>query len=163
MSIHIEEIPVDRIDEFWNIHYRYIVDDGIIADEEDKEYFRSEEYRGVLRAHMLRECDRHHMVYFMENGTPIGAAQYTTYYSEGGKCFVLDFWVFPAHRGSGMGHRCFYALERYTRADGAAWYEINCEKENAQRFWRSLGFEDSGEDEYGMKLMVKRMDHSKTE
>ena len=29
--ISIEEIPVERIDEFWDIHIQYLVDDGIIA------------------------------------------------------------------------------------------------------------------------------------
>lgn len=37
--IQIEEIPVERIDEFWKIHFSYLVDDGIITDDEDKAYF----------------------------------------------------------------------------------------------------------------------------
>ena len=36
-TIRIEEIPVERIEEFWQLHYRYLVDDGIVEDEEDKE------------------------------------------------------------------------------------------------------------------------------
>ncbi len=74
---------------------------------------------------MLRERDQHHMVYFLRGGERIGAAQYNTYQSEDGKCFILDFWVFPPYRGNGTGHACFAALEAYTRADGAAYYEIN--------------------------------------
>lgn len=31
--IIIEEIPVERINEFWEIHINYLVDDGIISDE----------------------------------------------------------------------------------------------------------------------------------
>ena len=38
-EITVEEIPVDRAEEFWEIHFKYLVDDGIISDEEDKEYF----------------------------------------------------------------------------------------------------------------------------
>lgn len=154
--ITIEEIPVERIEEFWNIHYEYLINDAIISDEEDKEYFKSEEYRGVIKSHMLREVDTHHMIYFLEDGERIGAAQYNTYQSEDGKCFILDFWVLPEFRGNGTGHRCFTALETYTKKDGARYYEINCERENAQRFWRDNGFEDNGVDEYGMVLMVKR-------
>lgn len=82
--ITIEEIPVERIDEFWKIHYRYLIDDEIIIDEEDKEYFQSTEYRDIIRAHMLREQDRHHMIYFVRDGFRIGAAQYNTYQSEDG-------------------------------------------------------------------------------
>ena len=154
--IAIEEISVEQITVFWDLHFRYLVDDGIITDDEDKEYFQSKEYRGVIKSHMLRETDKHHMVYFVRAGERIGAAQYNTYQSEDGKCFVLDFWVFPPCRGNGTGHRCFEALEAYTKADGAVYYEINCEKENAQRFWKSLGFEDNGVDEYDMALMIKR-------
>lgn len=153
--IHIEEIPLSRIGEFWAIHVPYLINDGIIEDEEDLEYFRSGEYRDVIAAHMARQQDKHHIVYFVEDGTRVGAAQYCTYNSEDGKCFILDFWVFPEFRGGGMGHRCFAALEGYTKADGAKYYEINVEKENAARFWASLGFRDNGADEWGMKLMVK--------
>ena len=41
MKIQIEEIPVECIEEFWEIHLRYLIDDGIITDEEDIEYFQS--------------------------------------------------------------------------------------------------------------------------
>ena len=154
--IQIEEIPLSRIGEFWAIHFPYLVEDGIIEDEEDREYFGGPDYRDVIAAHMARDEDKHHMVYFVEAGTRVGAAQYCTYQSEDGKCFVLDFWVFPEFRGGGMGHRCFEALEGYTKADGAEYFEINAEKENAVRFWASLGFRDNGEDEWGMKLMIKQ-------
>ena len=113
--IRIEEIPVERIDEFWNIHIGYLVDDGIISDEEDIEYFSGDEYREIIKSHMIREKDGHHMVYFMYDNIKIGAAQYNTYQSEDGKCFILDFWVFPEYRGNGTGHKCFEALENYTR------------------------------------------------
>ena len=154
--IRIQEIPVEKIDAFWEVHLRYLVDDELIEDEEDIEYFAGSEYRDVIRAHMLRDRDRHHMVWFVRGDVRIGAAQYCTYQSEDGKCFLMDFWVFPEFRGGGTGHRCFEALEAYTKADGALYYEINCEKENAHRFWQSLGFADSGVDEYGMPLMERR-------
>lgn len=156
MEIEIEEIPVERIGEFWAIHLPYLIGDGII-DEEDRAYFQSEEYRGVIKAHMLRPADRHHMVYFVRNGVRIGAAQYNTYQSEDGKCFLLDYWVFREYRGNGTGHRCFEALREYTKADGAVYYELNCERENAMRFWGSLGFVPSGVDEYGMALMTTKL------
>lgn len=152
-KIMIEEIPVDSIEEFWTAHFHYLVADGIISDDEDLEYFQSAEYRDVIKAHMLRSTDRHHMLWFVCDGSRIGAAQYNTYHSEGGKCFVLDFWVFPEYRGAGTGHQCFDALKTCTQADGARYYELNCAKDNAHRFWQSLGFMDCGVDEYGMPLM----------
>ena len=155
-EVQIEEIPVERIEQFWELHLRYLLDDGIVDDPEDEEYFQSEAYRGVIRAHMLRPVDRHHMVYFVRDGVRIGAAQYCTYQSEDGKCFILDYWVFPGYRGNGTGHRCFEALEQYTKADGALYYELNCTRENAHRFWQSVGFIDHGSDEDEMPLMIRR-------
>lgn len=155
-TIQMEEIPVERTDEFWKIHIRYLLDDGILTDKEDIRYFQSAEYRDILKAHMLRPVDKHHMVYFVRDGVRIGAAQYNTYQSEDGKCFILDYWVFPEFRGNGTGHQCFEALQRYTKADGARYYELNCTRENSHRFWLSLGFADYGVDEYGMALMIRR-------
>lgn len=154
--IHIQEIPIEKVHEFWNIHMQYLVEDDIISDEEDIEYFSGNEYRDVILAHMKREENKHHMVHFVREGTAIGAAQYTTYQSEDGKCFILDFWVFPAYRGDGAGHACFDALEKYTKADGAIYYELNSEKENAIRFWKTLRFIENGTDEWGMKLFVRK-------
>ncbi|MBQ9910896.1 MAG: GNAT family N-acetyltransferase [Lachnospiraceae bacterium] len=154
--ITIEEIPVEKIGEFWDIHLRYLVDDGIISDEEDIAYFRGEEYRSILKEHMLREKDKHHLIYFRRNEERIGACSYCTYESEDGKCFILDFWVFPEFRGGGTGRDCFEALEKHTGKNGAKYYELNSEKEDSVRFWRSLGFSENGEDEYGMPLFIRR-------
>ena len=154
--IIIEEIPVERINEFWEIHINYLVDDGIISDEEDIAYFTGKEYRGILEDHMIRSTDKQHMVYFCRDGERIGAASYCTYQSEDGKCFILDYWVFPQFRGNGTGHRCFEALEKYTKVDGAKYYELNSMKEDSIRFWKSIGFVENGKDEYDMLLLVKR-------
>ena len=154
-SITIEEIPVEQIDSFWTIHMEYLVSDGIVTEAEDIAYFQGDEYRGILKAHMLRATDRHHLIYFCRDGERIGAASYCIY-QEDGKCFLMDFWVFPAFRGNGTGHQCFEALERYTKKDGAACFELNSEKPDSVRFWKSLGFVENGEDEYGMPLLIKR-------
>ena len=154
--ITIQEIPVENANEFWDAHIKYLLEDEIISDEEDIEYFSGDEYRTVIIDHMERPTDKHHMVYFVRGGKRIGAAQYNTYQSEDGKCFMLDFWVFPEYRGNGTGHACFEALENYTRADGAVYYELNSEKENSIRFWKSLGFVEAGVDEWDMKVFVRK-------
>lgn len=154
--IALQEIPIENIDDFWKIHMKYLVEDRIVTDPKDMDYFESNEYRDIIKDHMLRAQDRHHMVYFVEDGKKLGAAQYNTYQSEDGKCFILDFWVFPEFRGNGTGHRCFNILEEYTKSDGAVYYVINCEREDAFRFWQDNGFVRNGEDEYGMTLMIKR-------
>ena len=155
-TISIEEIPVSNIDEFWDIHYRYLVDDGIITDDEDREYFAGDEYRGIIRKHMEREVDRHQMIYFVMGDQRIGAAQFNTYQSEDGKCFILDYWIFEECRNRGLGHQCFEVLMNYTKVDGATYYEINSEKEDSVRFWKSLGFVENGKDEYDVPLFIKR-------
>ncbi|MDD6841652.1 MAG: GNAT family N-acetyltransferase [Spirochaetales bacterium] len=152
----IEEIPLERTNEFFSLQMKYLIDDKIITDKEDIEYFESEEYRGIIRAHMAREIDKHHMVYILRNGKRIGAAQFNTYQSKDGECFVLDFWVFPPYRGNGTGHNAFYILEEYTKKDGALYYRINAEKEDSIKFWKSLGFIEDGFDEYDMPLFIKR-------
>lgn len=154
--INIEDIPAAQIGAFWDLHIRYLVEDGIISDEEDVAYFEGAEYRGILEAHMVRDTDRQHMVWFCRDGERIGAASYCTYQSEDGKCFILDYWVFPPFRGNGTGHRCFEALEQYTKQGGARYYELNSTKENSIRFWKSLGFVENGRDEYDMPLMIRR-------
>lgn len=154
--ITIEEIPVENINDFWEIHLRYLVDDGIIDAPEDIEYFSGEEYRGIIKNHMVRDNDKHHMIYFVNANTRIGAAQYNIYQSKDGKCFILDFWVFPEYRGNGTGHDCFSALEKFTKSDGAIYYEINSTKDDSIRFWKSLGFVENGKDEYDMPLFIKK-------
>ncbi len=154
--IYMEEITPDRIHEFWEQHIHYLVDDGIISDQEDIEYFSGQEYRGILEEHMRREHDKQHMAYFIRDGKRIGAVSYCIYQSEDGKCFILDYWVFPEYRGNGCGHRCFEALEAYTHADGATYYELNSTKEDSVRFWKSLGFVENGKDEYDMPLYIRR-------
>lgn len=154
--IFIQEIPVSKINEYWDIQFQYLVNDGFITTEEEKKYFQSAEYRDVLQSYMLRTPDTLHMVYFVRDGVKIGASQYCTYKSEDGKCFILDFWVFPEYRGNGTGHKCFQTLMEYTKNDGAIYYALNYAKEDSHRFWASLGFSDNGIDEYGSPLMIKR-------
>lgn len=154
--IRIEEIPVERINEYWDIQFRYLVDDGMINTDEEKDYFQSPEYRDVLKGHMLRTPDTLHMVYFVRDGVRIGASQYCTFKSEDGKYFILDFWVFPFYRGNGTGHECAQRFFEYTKNDGALYYALNYAKENSRRFWESLGFIDNGTDEYGSPLMIKK-------
>ena len=51
--ITIEEIPAERINEFWTIHIKYLVED-LSIDEEDQAYFSGEAYRGHIHKLMLR-------------------------------------------------------------------------------------------------------------
>ncbi len=155
--IGIEEIQKKDIDAFWALHWEYLNRDVFDADdtEEDRAYFLSEAYRGTIAWFMDRIHDKIHLAYFVRDGVRIGCAQYVTYKSEDGKCFILDFWVFPEYRGNGTGHRCFEAFSQYAKEDGAVYFAINIAGERAHNFWKSLGFEDDGIDEHGAPLMKK--------
>jgi RimJ/RimL family protein N-acetyltransferase len=153
--IEIIEIPVENIEEFWEIQFKYLVEDNII-EPDDYDYFSGNEYRTTIKNHMIKEIDKLHMVYFVKNDIKIGACQFKTYQSEDGKCFILDFWLFDNYRNKGLGHECFKALEKYTKSDGAKYYEINYSNDNNHRFWLRIGFIDNGIDEYNVPLMIKR-------
>ncbi len=153
--IRIKEVSLDKIEDFWKEHLKYLVDDEIVTDIDELDYFSGAEYRGTLERHMERKIDKHHLVYFIRNLRKIGAASFCTYQSEDGKCFILDFWVYPEFRGYKTGTRCFKALERYTKADGARYYELNVSNENSKKFWQSVGFESHGKDEYDMELLIR--------
>ncbi len=102
---------------------------------------------------MEREQNQAHMIYFLEGDVRIGCAQYVTYKSEDGKCFLMDFWVFPAYRGNGTGHNCYRCLRDYVKKEEAAYFEINVTNEKNHHFWESNGFEDAGKDEREVPLM----------
>ena len=105
--IKIQEIPVEHINDFWEIHIRYLIDDKIIVDKEDIDYFSGNEYRNTLKTLMNREPDKLHMIYFIRDRLKIGASSYCIYKSENGKCFILDYWIFPKFRDNQTGHQCF--------------------------------------------------------
>lgn len=158
--ISIKEVSKDKMQGYWELHFEYLASDilphdtlGTKLDEEDMEYFKSKDYRGVLESYMDREPDKAHFIYFYKDGLHIGCTQYVIYKSEDGKCFVMDFWVLPEYRGSGVGHACYSALENYVKADGGAYIEINISSEENHKFWTTLGFSDDGFDEGGNPLM----------
>lgn len=154
--IQLREIQLDEIQDFWDKQIYYLVDDKIVTEEEDIQYFKSRDYRDIIEDHMRRKVDTHHVLYFVEDEKEIGATQYCTYQSEDGKCFILDFWIYPEYRGHGKGRQCFRLLEEHTKEDGAKYYELNAEGERRISFWKSLGFEEHGRDEYDMPLWIKK-------
>lgn len=56
------------------------MDDGIITDSKDIEYFKSDEYRNVIKEHMIREEDKHHLIYFLNDGIGIRVNTYRPSY-----------------------------------------------------------------------------------
>ncbi len=154
--IEIREITIQNINEFWDLHIQYLTETGMIYDQDELSFFSGRTYRSLLEEHMVRKEDKQHMAYFYRNNERIGAVSYCTYQSEDGKCFILDYWIFPEFRGNGVGHQCFEALTKHTKSDGALYYELNSIKEDSIRFWKSLGFVENGKDKYGILLLIKK-------
>lgn len=154
--IDIREISVNETNVFWDKHIKYLVEDEIVTDKEEIEYFLSSEYRDFLENRMIVDKDRHYIAYFFENDIEIGAVQFTICTNEDGKyfgeCFILDFWIYPEFRNKSKGLECFKKLEKYTKSLGANHYVLNSMKDNSIRFWEKLGFVENGIDEWGMKL-----------
>ena len=85
--IDIREISVNETNVFWDKHIKYLVEDEIVTDKEDIEYFLSSEYRDFLENRMIVDKDRHYIAYFFENDIEIGSVQFTIYTNEDGKYF----------------------------------------------------------------------------
>jgi len=75
--------------------------------------------------------------------------------AEDGKCFIMEFCVYPKFRGNGTGKECARVLLDWARENGAFYAELNYGN-NDQRFhfWESVGFQKNGIDEWGEPLMI---------
>lgn len=77
------------------------------------------------------------------------------YTSEDGKCFIMEYCVYPEYRGKGMGRECADVLLDWARANGALYAELNYGGNDRRlRFWKSVGFIENGVDEWGEPLML---------
>ena len=129
-------------------------DDGSNPDrEEELDYFLGEEYREAIEGLRRREKNPLYCLAFVRGGTEAGYAMPALYPGEDGKCFIMEFWVLPEHRGGGTGRTCARALLDWARGRGAAYFELNAEGEPRQ-FWASLGFVPNGTDEWGKPCML---------
>ena len=64
-------------------------------DREELAYFLGKEYRGQIEALRKRERDPLHFLFLRRDGEEIGFAMPVIYGSEDGKCFLLEFCVYP--------------------------------------------------------------------
>lgn len=129
-------------------------DDGSNPErEEELAYFLGEEYRAAIEKLHARQTDPLYYLAFVRGGTEVGYAMPALYPGEDGKCFIMEFWVLPEHRGGGTGRACARAMLGWARQRGAAYFELNAEGE-PRRFWASLGFAPNGVDEWGKPCML---------
>ena len=119
-QITIREAVADAdIARFWEQLYRYYARDIFIeAGSGEREHFIGPEYYGHMMKIRSRPQDRAYFLFFVRDGQEIGFAMPVIYGSEDGKCFLLEFCVYPAFRGNGTGHACTEALLAWARARG---------------------------------------------
>lgn len=121
--------------------------------DEDLAYFLGDEYRTTLRSLHERKEDRLYYLFFTQNEQDIGFAMPVIYESEDGKCFILEFCVYPRFRGNGTGTACAAALFDWAVARGAQYFALNSATDRRTRFWKRCGFSESSVDESGETLM----------
>lgn len=157
-QITIREAATEQdIAVFWQqLRIYFIRDIFPNPEDEDREYFLSDtEYRAHMQKIHDRPQDRCHYLFFHRNGQDIGFAMPVIFNTEDGKCFIMEYCVYPEFRGSGTGKACAAVLIDWARENGALYAELNYgSNERRFRFWESLGFVENGVDEWGEPLMI---------
>ena len=157
-QITIREAATEQdIAVFWQqLRIYFIRDIFPNPEDEDREYFLSDtEYRADMQKIHDRPQDRCHYLFFHRNGQDIGFAMPVIFNTEDGKCFIMEYCVYPEFRGSGTGKACAAVLIDWARENGALYAELNYgSNERRFRFWESLGFVENGVDEWGEPLMI---------
>lgn len=151
-----EAVTKTDVAAFWEQLYNYFKGDIFpIPEDEDRTYFLGDEYRAHMQKIHSRPQDRCYYLFFCRGGQDIGFALPVIYNTEDGKCFIMEFCVFPEFRGDGTGKECARALLDWAKENGALYAELNYGS-NAGRlhFWKSVGFIENGVDEWGQPLML---------
>ena len=142
-EIHVREAVTEtETAAFWTQLYAYFLRDILPEPTEaDSAYFLGAEYRKQIQTLHDRPQDALRYLFFCRDGQDIGFSMVSIYTTEDGKCFVLEFCVFPEFRGSGTGKACARALLDWARSNGALYAELNYGSDPRRlRFWQSLGW-----------------------
>lgn len=142
------------IARFWQQLYAYFQRD-LFPDpaDENRTYFLGAEYRAAIQTLHERKENPVQYLFFQQENREIGFAMPVIYTAEDGKCFIMEFCVYPEYRGNGTGKVCAKALLHWAKENGARYGELYCDDARRERFWQSVGFVKSGEAEDGQVLM----------
>ena len=94
-------------------------------DESLKHFLSDTEYRVQIEHVHNRLQDRCYYLFFERNGQDIGFTLPAIFTSEDGKCFILEFCIFPEFRGGGTGRECAAVLLEWAKEHGARYAELN--------------------------------------
>ena len=151
-----EAVTEQEISRFWEQLYLYFRRDILTGKQiEDLEYFLGSRYHEQMMSLHGRPQDRCFFLFFHRSGQDIGFALPVIYETEDGKCFIMEFCVYPEFRGNGTGRECVQALLNWTKKHGGLYAELNYGgNERRRSFWKAAGFMDNGADEWGDPLML---------
>ena len=151
-----EAITENDVAVFWEQLHTYHKRDIFPGpDSEDLAYFLGSEYYDHMMKIHSRPQDRCYFLFFHRNGQDIGFAMPAIYTTEDGKCFIMEFCVYPEFRGNGTGKDCVRVLLDWAKEYGALYAELNYGGDERRRhFWRTVGFSENGADEWGEPLMI---------
>ena len=151
-----EAITETDVAVFWEqlhlYHKRDIFPD---PESEDLEHFLGSEYYDHMMKIHSRPQDRCYFLFFLRDGHDTGFAMPVIFTSEDGKCFIMEYCVYPEFRGNGTGKECARVLLDWARENGALYAELNHgSNERRRHFWETVGFIENGADEWGGPLMI---------
>ena len=151
-----EAIRSTDVAVFWEqLHIYHKRDIFPNPKSEDLSYFLGSEYYDHMMNIHSRPQDRCHFLFFRRDGQDIGFAMPVIFTSEDGKCFIMEFCVYPEFRGNGTGKECAKVLLDWAKEHGALYAELNHGSNQRRRhFWESVGFIENGADEWGEPLMI---------
>ena len=126
-QITIREAVADAdIARFWEQLYRYYARDIFTeVGSGEREHFIGPEYYEHMMKIRSRPQDRAYFLFFVRDGQEIGFAMPVIFTSEDGKCFLMEYCVYPEYRGNGTGRACAGILLDWARARGARYAELN--------------------------------------
>ena len=132
---------------FWERRNEYFSEDilpnreaGDALTKSDIDWFFSKEYKDHIMMLFKRKTDPLFIVLINEGNTNIGFIAYVIYNSEDGKCFILDYCIYPEYRNKGIGETAFHQLEKDFVEKGAAYIDLNISNRKNEKFWTSIGF-----------------------
>ena len=151
-----EAITETDVAVFWEqLHTYHKRDIFPNPDNADLEYFLGSEYHDHMMKIHSRPQDRCYFLFFHRDGQDIGFAMPVIYIAEDGKCFIMEFCVYPEFRGNGTGKECAGVLLDWAKENGALYAELNHGSNQRRRhFWETVGFIENGADEWGEPLMI---------
>lgn len=151
-----EAITETDVAAFWEqLHIYHKRDIFPSPNTEDLEYFLSSEYYDHMMKIHSRPQDRCYYLFFHRDGQDIGFAMPVIYTTEDGKCFIMEYCVYPEFRGNSTGKECARVLLDWARENGALYAELNHgSNERRRHYWETVGFIENGADEWGEPLMI---------